>query len=558
MPGIFLLWIGQKNAPDRIQFTGRLDSTSLSHGNFMLLSYPRSFFRLHIVAAAILIMLLQHALLRAQDATPPVFKVNTRIVVLDVVVTDKKGTVIKNLKRDDFTILEDKQKQAIRTFEPPSVHVMPPAPDGKAVVASAADLNKIGDAPVTLLVLDELNTQFTDMSYARRELEKYLNSQPEVLRQPTALFVASNTRFQLLHDYTQNRSDILTALKGHFPEYPWKLKQSGAAGPGAIERIAQSLSSLLQIAEATSGTPGRKNVIWVGVNAPSVNLVDADPVTIQQMNTLVKRTTQTLLANRVTVYYIDPTISDSSDSTTVSGESNDDTSLVDTDPFGSDINFNKFAPATGGKIFLLGNGIDQEIATTIDDGASYYTLSYSPSNKNEDPAKFRRISIKLSNSDLIAVTREGYYAEGTNANNSIADTTLTPNQRRKLLEQDLSQAAFSAIPYNGLAVTAQAPQKGADPHLWQISIAAKGLTWIPQSNGSLRAEVSEIEVALGSKNNILDHSANELQCNQRPGEASPDMVIFQVPVNIPGSAKHLRFVIRDAASGNVGTADVTP
>src|SRR5271168_1087210 len=57
---------------------------------------------------------------------PETLKVTTRIVVLDVVVTDKKGNLVhRDLTRDDFTVFEDKQPQNIRSFEPPSEHRMP-------------------------------------------------------------------------------------------------------------------------------------------------------------------------------------------------------------------------------------------------------------------------------------------------------------------------------------------------------------------------------------------------------------------------------------------------
>ncbi len=49
----------------------------------------------------------------------------TRIVVLDVVVTDKKDNLALDRSQDDFTILEDKVPQTIRSFEPPSAHTMP-------------------------------------------------------------------------------------------------------------------------------------------------------------------------------------------------------------------------------------------------------------------------------------------------------------------------------------------------------------------------------------------------------------------------------------------------
>jgi VWFA-related protein len=128
-------------------------------------------------------------------------KVTTRTVVLDVVMTDAHGNPIKRiLSKDDFEVFEDKQQQHIRSFETPAEHLMPPG--DQAIVHSAADLKLIGDAPVTILVLDELNSRFEDMAYVRDMMIKYLHSQTAVLQQPTLLLVATNTTMQQLHDWT--------------------------------------------------------------------------------------------------------------------------------------------------------------------------------------------------------------------------------------------------------------------------------------------------------------------------------------------------------------------
>src|SRR6266478_801449 len=114
--------------------------------------------------------------LAVQAGAPQTLRVTTRIVVLDVVVTDKKVNLVsRELTRDDFTVLENGQQQAIRSFEPPGEHRMPVS--GEAIVNSAADLKKIGDAPVTVLVLDELNSRFEDMSFSRQMMVKYLQAQ---------------------------------------------------------------------------------------------------------------------------------------------------------------------------------------------------------------------------------------------------------------------------------------------------------------------------------------------------------------------------------------------
>jgi VWFA-related protein len=406
------------------------------------------------------------------------------------------------------------------------------------------------------------------MAFARQSMEKYLLAQPEVLNQPTALLVASNTRFQLLADYTQKRADVLTALKRHFPEYPWKMANGGKGGPNAVERIVQSLSSLLQIADASRGTPGRKNLIWVGANAPGVDTSRMDPVATAQMDNVVKRVTQTLLATRVAVFYINPTInSPSTVGIMVPGDGSDDDSFSDADPFTSDINFNEFAPATGGKIFFSRNDVNNEIAQSIDAGNTYYTLSYTPTNKSEDAAKFRNIAIRMSDRNLTATTRLGYYPEGENANNSQAYPTLDKAQRRDVLVMELSQAAISTLPYNGLALTAQ---KSADKKSWVVSVAGNGLSWTPAGD-NLFAEVTAMMVTFDDKGNdlrgkykpegkakMLSHVSHELQSQRKDSSPVPETVPFTMAADVPSGAGRIRFVFRDAVSGKIGTLDVKP
>ena len=47
----------------------------------------------------------------------PVFNATTRNVILDAVVTDKKGNVVTGLTRNDFVIREDNTPQAIQSFD---------------------------------------------------------------------------------------------------------------------------------------------------------------------------------------------------------------------------------------------------------------------------------------------------------------------------------------------------------------------------------------------------------------------------------------------------------
>src|ERR1700722_19810262 len=55
--------------------------------------------------------------LLAQDQPSPTFKTNTNLVIVNVAVKDKSGKAIEDLKKDQFTLLEDGKPQQIAVFE---------------------------------------------------------------------------------------------------------------------------------------------------------------------------------------------------------------------------------------------------------------------------------------------------------------------------------------------------------------------------------------------------------------------------------------------------------
>jgi VWFA-related protein len=483
----------------------------------------------------------------------PTITVNARIVVLDVVVTDKKGNLVqRQLDKDDFTVFEDGIAQRIRSFEAPSAHRMPggdaavPVP----IVNSAADLKKIGDAPVTILVLDELNSRFEDMSYSRQMMVKYLQSQPAVLKQPTVLMIAMNTTFQQVHDYTQNRDQLIEIVKKHMPEYPWRMMNSGKTGSGAVERMAQVLAALQQIAQASQGTPGRKNLIWVGNGFPSADLVGLPADEGATIEAAIKRCTTRLLAARITMYSINPTPDASS---TVEVDDPDDLSSAQNenggDPFGSgSVSFANLAPSTGGIAYTGRNDINNVIGEGIAKGQEYYTLSYSPSGDSTAAAQFRKIRIVMKDPNLRATTRDGYYPDTAADLNPVVDKTMKAKQVTANLKLDLSNALLSTVSYNGLAVTAEKTAKGT----YTIHVAENGLGWSEEAPE--HAEATLAAAWYDSKNKLIGHVARE-ETFKRAGPN--DGATFTLPVEVPGGAARLRFAVRDAINGHMGTVDVT-
>ncbi len=476
-------------------------------------------------------------------------RIGTRIVVLDVVVTDRKGNLVRGLTRDDFSVLENGKAQTLRSFDGPEAHVQA----ANVEVRSSADLQRIGDAPVTVLVLDALNMKFEEMAFARQAMVKFLAAQPERLAQPMVLMMATDTRFRLLHDYTQNRAELIDAVKKAPAEIPYK-KAGGRSGAVAVERMAQSLASLEQIAQASAGTPGRKNVVWVGEGFPSADIVGLDPKSSATIEAAVKQCTNMLLAARVTMYTINPV---ANETTTYDQQSAEDLAGAGGDgpePFAGAVQFETFAPATGGKAFRSRNDLGNEVAEGIAAGSTYYTMAYRLSEGGDDaldaPAKYRHIQILMRDPNLRATTREGYFPL-TAATANIA-TVEPPKQAAAQLQLDISSAVNSALPYNGLEV--KATRVGGD---YVVQVQSAGLEWHGVGGAKESTEATVIAAWYDAKDKLLGHAGKELTATRVAGSAGSAAFALAVSLPAEGVAR-VRLVVRDAVSGKMGTVDLRP
>jgi VWFA-related protein len=474
--------------------------------------------------------------------------VTTREVVLDIVVTDKRGNFVDGLKKDDFTVSEDKVQQRIVYFQPPSAHTIPP---NTPEVQSTTDLRNIGNAPVTILVLDELNTTFADMAYARGALEKWLQRQPTKLQQPTVLLVASDEKFALLHDYTQDREALLTTLEKHFPSYPYRMSKGGSIGPDAGTRMAMSLGSLMQIAEASGGTPGRKNIIWIGVGFPALMLDDVSGTKEAEITQAAVRTVEVMLKARATLNVIDPTEM-SDHSIDMNNPENLSLGILQSlqEPTSATqsgyLNFDTFAPATGGILYAGLNDVDQKIEQAINNGANYYTISYSPANKNENDPQFRNISVLMRDPSLTATTRTGYYPDVRRNSDAIPPPPSTHD-----LAFDLVSAALSSVVYNGLRIEGAEAANG-----YKLTIPVADLQTHRSNNEQDMVEVTVMQVCFDARNNVLRHRAFELSSIISADDLRRGQVVFTVPSEkVPSGTKRIRFVVRDAVNEKIGTFD---
>jgi len=483
--------------------------------------------------------------------------VNSRLVVLDVVVVDRSGKPVTNLDKSKFVVYEDNVEQTISKFDPPSGHLMPPGSEVKPVVNSAADLPKIGPAPVNVLVFDELNTPFNQLAYARQQMEKYLKSLPEVLPIPTLFVAAGNTRMAVLHDYTQSRADLLESVKKHTADvdFTQMLASLNGGKSGKDDGLVSTLGALSQIASSVQGLPGRKNVIWIGKgynNAMDLqNLSQSDR---ERVLASIKQVTDRMLAARVTLYTIDPEgpvaatelTPTSIDPTSVSSPS---TSVGD---FGDDMGFYLFATSTGGRVITGRNDLDVQFAQVSREGTEYYTLAYIPTTGSDAARPYRKIKVVVNDPNLKVMTRQGYFAGDA----AVSTVALAPKAKQpKDVQFDLLSAARTTMAYTGLHMTAQTAKNG-----FNLLVNANDLKFVDQPDGTRIAEVTIVAVCYNAKGKeSSQHAAQLKQELSATDKILPNSQVgFAFPMVVPPFTDHVRFVMRDAATGTMGSANGKP
>lgn len=479
----------------------------------------------------------------APGVTPPsptnTITRNVRLVVLDMVVVDSKGNAVTDLTRDNFHVTEDDEPQEIRNFDPPGKYTI----DTNATVNSTADLDRIAPrAPVNIVLLDEFNTRFEDMAFARYSLQKWLKSQPDKLATPTMLVAVSLTNFEVLHDYTQNKAAILSSLDHHFSGYPWQAHNFA----WVAERYATAFLTLRRVAEATIGHPGHKNMIWIGRGFPTVNRTRFSIDDETRLNSVVQQTINELRDARVTLYTIDP-------AGLMIDPSNYGTDAALFSPFGGDPDFEKLAQATGGRSLHGRNDVDAEIGKSIRDGASIYTLTYRPTDTMRDRDKFRHIKVTVDRPGYTVVTRQGYFQERRPARLG------NQGEMSRRLATELYGAQTSNMVYDAVPFTVQTT---GTPDTYKFHVEPQGLVWsLPQNPGERRTtKIIVLATSFDKKGKRVDLDARSLQLSAPV--SAPATGRINVPADFPYTFKtspkavRARIVLRVDATGRMGTADL--
>lgn len=535
-----------------------------------------------------------------------VLKAITRLVVVDVVATDKQSRAVTDLQRDDFTLMEDGIKQQVRAFSlqqpAPALAanekpVLPKLPEG---VFSNVPRYK-SNTSLSVILLDALNTTAPHQAYVREEMIKYLRKMPE--GQPVAVYLLSS-KLALLQDFTTDPAvlqEVVHKLKGKISPL-----LDGAAGgsepdllpPGQVDsgmipdqmlqsimrfeqervafqtdlRITYTVSAMKSIAHSLSGYPGRKNLIWISEAFP-INIdpnleLTSDPFAgTRNYSHQIGEAADALTDAQIAIYPVDARGLVTSSLFDASNSGNDrfgrsrgrNPTLMTNAISNENANLaavhgtmQEMAERTGGKAFYNRNDLDGAIRRSIEDGSTYYTLAYYPENKDWN-GKFRKIKITTERQGVKLRYRLGYYA---------VDPKSFSDQNQKQQAQAFGDAlSFDSPVSTGLlfeAGVAPPSDKTANKVLVNFALDAHALNFENGADGLHHAVIDCVVQAYSSKGKLIKTEATTVTASLKPqtyAKVMQEGFPCQRTIDLPAGAYFLRLGVRDGHTGLIGTAN---
>src|SRR5258708_13214 len=308
------------------------------------------------------------ALIFAQEPPPPSIKVEVNIVNILASVRDKRGGLIGNLTKDDFTIFEDGKQQEIKYF---TRETDMPMTMGLLIDVSASQENLIG-----------IEQQAADAFF-----------QQVVRPKDLAFLISFGADADLLQDYTNSPKLLRAGLKD--------LKVNSSVGglhPSPVPTMNQPRGTILYDAvylaahDQLKGQVGRKALVLItdGEDQGSRYKITDAIMASQKADAII-----------YSIYYYDRGFYMR---------------------YGGGFNFGgggegylkRMSDETGGMVFKVDrkhtlNDVFKDIQDAM---RSQYAIGYIPTNPNKD-STFRHIEIKVKGNDYKVQARKGYYATNT-------------------------------------------------------------------------------------------------------------------------------------------------
>jgi hypothetical protein len=122
------------------------------------------------------------------------------------------------------------------------------------------------------------------------------------------------------------------------------------------------------------------------------------------------------------------------------------------------------------------------------------------------------------------------------------------------IQAELVNAALNPMAYNGIDVHAAKGKGGG----YELDVRSVDLNWAPLESGLFHTSVSLFAVGVTAKGKVCANASRQIagDAPKAPVAGSPARTLLKLPFDVPAGATRIRFVVRDAVTGKIGTADL--
>ena len=502
-------------------------------------------------------------------------RVTTELVLVNVVARDKKGNLVRDLKKEDFTLLEDGKKQDISTFDFENVDQPLAAGAAEATVSGAAgepSLLRAGkktapslDARDRRLMLFFFDFSAMDPEQIDRAVDaakNFVSTKMQPADLVALVSLATNMRVDL--DFTDDKSRITAALSA-YTSGEGQGFDSGATGSseGAAETggsftaddtdyntfsADRKLLALQSLMQSLGKLSQKKSLIYFS-NGISQSGMD-------NQSALRAATAAAVKAN-VSIYSMDvrglqafPPGGEAQSASLHGQSAYSGASVLNdlTNNASSQETLATLSSDTGGKAFFDSNDFSGVFSQVQKDTSAYYLLGFVSNNFVKD-GRYRHLKVQANRADLKLEYRSGYYTDRDFEHLNKAD-------REQQLEDELAaQLSQVDVPlYAGAAYFRQ-----DDSHYYlAVSLVIPGsqIPFVTEKDKD-NATIDIIGQVLESNKFPVGHLRDTVKLAlDSTQQVRRKNVQYNTGFVLAPGSYHLKFVVRENQTGRMGAFEM--
>jgi len=504
-------------------------------------------------------------------------KAAVELVLVNVVVRDKSGALVKGLKAEDFSVLEDGKQQNISSFDFQQVEAFAAAPAENnpgqmlsqpsraaakpAITANspAALTQQLRDRRLVVLFFDVSSMQPEDVERAVKAAMNYVDHQMQSA--DLVAVVSLDSQLTTLQDFTSDHEQLKKAIQ--------TLNPTGGQGfdtgsTGSTEGTADNsqaftaddteynifntdrrLAAIRSLATDLGKVQEKKSVIYFSSGMSKTG--------IENQSQLRAAINEAVRGN-LSLYTIDMRGLEAM----IPGGEAQDASMRGTSPysgagvrsqysanFDSQETITTLANDTGGRAFTDTNDFSTVFNRMQADTSAYYLIGYHSSNRARD-GRYRKITVKTRLQNVRLEYRAGYYAPRDFAHARGED-------REQLLVDELN----SELPSTDLDMYLSAAyfRMSADRFFVPVALVVRG-SQIPfrASGDKDKAALDVIGVIRDQDQRPVGNVRDTVKLNLDTSQgARRKNVQYQTSFYLAPGKYHLKFVVRENTNGLMGS-----